>query len=304
MWPFASANNDSVLASASRSRCVSRTDQGSTANAVGRHPRPNSSPRSATTRSAPRSAQRVGVADPIDADDEPEAARASGGDAGERVLEDRRLRRLDVELARGREKGVRSRLPAELVSRRRAGRRSAPRTGRRDPPPRARRGSWRCRRRPLGAARRRTPPAGRSPSPDTARRHGGGSARAARSFFESPNPTTVASSASMPARREERRARRRTAVARRRTARNRRPRTGRSGSCVRRLRSRRKPSKVSFQAAVCRSSVWVSTPSRSNRQARMPGGRPRRALAPDRDLARSCSAGMPPPRGSSVSSRA
>ncbi len=38
-------------------------------------------------------AERVGLADPVDADDEAEAARMAGGDARERVLEDRSLRR-------------------------------------------------------------------------------------------------------------------------------------------------------------------------------------------------------------------
>ena len=53
----------------------------------------SSSARSRTTTSAPCGAQGVGVADPVDADDAPEPARAAGLDAGDRVLEHGRVRR-------------------------------------------------------------------------------------------------------------------------------------------------------------------------------------------------------------------
>ena len=60
-------------------------------------------------------AKRVGLADPVDADHEAEAAGVSCADARERVLEDRRLRRLHPEPLRGDEIRVRSRLPAQML---------------------------------------------------------------------------------------------------------------------------------------------------------------------------------------------
>ena len=142
------------------------------------HRRSSSSAKSETTRSAPSSAKRVGVTGPIDADDEAEAAGAAGGDARERVLEDRRVR---PARRRAREP-PRERCP-ERASRggalpRRALRRSAPRTGRSDPPLRGRRGSSRWPRRPRGASRHPARPARTAPIPRTARALAGGSARA------------------------------------------------------------------------------------------------------------------------------
>src|SRR5688500_6806103 len=46
----------------------------------------------------------------------------------------------------------------------------------------------------------------------------------------------------------------------------------RTGAPARWARSARKASNISFQAAACTLAVWVSTPSRSNRQAVMPSG--------------------------------
>ena len=58
---------------------------------------------------------------------------------------------------------------------------------------------------------------------------------------------------------------------------------GTNGSPVRSARARRKSSNISFQAAAWTFAVWVSTPSRSNRQARTrPGARARPNCRPKR----------------------
>ena len=61
-------------------------------------------------------AQRVGVADAVDADDEAEAAGPAGLDAGERVLEDRGLGRLDAERPGAGEEGVRRGLALQVLA--------------------------------------------------------------------------------------------------------------------------------------------------------------------------------------------
>ena len=60
-------------------------------------------------------AQRVGLAHAIDADDVAEVPGAPGVDAGERVLEHHRLRRVDAERARGGEERVGRRLAGEML---------------------------------------------------------------------------------------------------------------------------------------------------------------------------------------------
>ena len=107
---------------ASRSSAVSRTAHGSTGKRVLRdHAGSSSSARSSTTTSAPCSRERVGLADPVDADDVAEVAGAARLDAGQGVLEHRRLRGLDAELLGGRQERVRRRLAlAGARARRRA----------------------------------------------------------------------------------------------------------------------------------------------------------------------------------------
>ena len=84
-------------------------------------------------------AQRVGLADPVDADDEAEAAGAPGRDAGEGVLEHGRLAGVDPErLARRRGRCPAPACPAGAAPQRRS-RRRAPRRDPRCRRPRARR---------------------------------------------------------------------------------------------------------------------------------------------------------------------
>ena len=154
MWPFASANIDSVCASASRSRRVSRSDQGSTANGECAFiRRSSSSARSATTTSAPAARSASGSPVAVDADDEAEAARAPGGHAGKRVLEHGRL----VGLRRREPRPRRETRPApacraSVLARVRRRRRAA-RTDRRCRPLRGRPRSWRWTRRRPAAGR-------------------------------------------------------------------------------------------------------------------------------------------------------
>ena len=83
-------------------------------------------------------AQRVGLSDAVDADDEAEPARAPRGDSGECVLEDGRLLRVDAERTRGEEERVRRGLSLQVLAHERRRRRRPRRTGRRfRPPPRA-----------------------------------------------------------------------------------------------------------------------------------------------------------------------
>ena len=136
MCPLESANTDSVCASVSRSSSVSRTAHGSTGKAgwwittcvqqLGEV---------ADDDVGAVLAQRVGLADAIDADDEAEVAGPPGLDAGQRVLEHGRLPRLDAERPRAGEERVRRRLALQMLALgddavddlRRTGRRSRPR---------------------------------------------------------------------------------------------------------------------------------------------------------------------------------
>ena len=180
MWPLESANTDSVCASMSRSSSVSRSAHGSTANAGWWiTARPAARRGRATTTSAPcaRSASACPTrSTPTTNPNSPCAARL---DAGQRILEHGRLRRLDAERPRAGEIGVRRGLARADARARRRRRRRRPRTGPRCRPRRARRGSWRSTRR---TARAQPAPRDRldvaRPSPRTARRRARGSAAA------------------------------------------------------------------------------------------------------------------------------
>ena len=91
MWPLESAKTDSDWASTSRSSASSVTAHGSTEKcgwAITQQLGEVVDDDVGAVR-----AQRVALADAVDADDVAEAARAPGLHAGERVLEDRGLRR-------------------------------------------------------------------------------------------------------------------------------------------------------------------------------------------------------------------
>src|SRR5215211_6816142 len=113
MWPFDSANTDSDWASRSRSSVVSRICQGSTGKQlsviigaqllqVGHD----------TVGSVLAQGRRL--ADPVDAYDEAEASRPPGLDAGERVLEDGGLARLDRQQLGRMQEGVRRGLARQV----------------------------------------------------------------------------------------------------------------------------------------------------------------------------------------------
>ena len=89
MWPLESAKTDSDWASTSSCSESSVTDHGSTRERRVRDH--SSSARSSTTTSAPCSSSAVAVPDAVDADHVAELPGAPGLDAGQRVLEHRRL---------------------------------------------------------------------------------------------------------------------------------------------------------------------------------------------------------------------
>ena len=245
------------------------------------HRRSSSSAKSETTRSAPARRSASAVTGPIDAHDEAEAARAPGGDARERVLEDRRVARARRSSARAAARKVSGAgFPGRCSP---AARAASIRTSNRSARPAASRAARQfalaettARRKPASrtACTYRTDPSyGSSPSPADQLEHAlvlavaelrdGGGVRFDPACGEELPDAVVAR------------------PSRRRIARSRdRSRTGRTALAYGRLRSRRKPSNVSFQAAACSCAVWVSTPSRSKRQARMRVGKPRLSAVP------------------------
>ena len=83
--------------------------------AVVDHSRSSRSARSVTTTSAPCLAQRVGLAHPVDPDDQPEVPGPPGGHPGERIFVHCRLRGCDVELPSALEVGVRRWLARDVL---------------------------------------------------------------------------------------------------------------------------------------------------------------------------------------------
>ena len=262
MWPLDSANTDSLWASSSRLQLGladrPRLDRETTGGRSRLRPAARRGRRRRRRRRAARSASRL--ADAVDADDVAEVPGAAGLDAGERVLEHRRVRGLDAERARAGEERVGRGLAREVLARRRRRRRRAPRTGRRCRPRRARRGSWCSTRRPRAAARRRARPRRSAPSPRRPRRRRSWISSSTSSFLRLPSPSTVSASggssgvpsgSSMPRDCEERAHAVVRAACRRRTRRSRR-----------RRRTRETPRRAPARACAGTRRTSASTPRR------------------------------------------
>ncbi len=119
MWPFESANSDSVWASTSRSSSVSRRAHGSTRKpGVADHDLEELRQVGDDDVGAVRS-QSGGLAHAVDADHAAEPARAASLDPGQRILEHGRVGGRDAERVGRREERVGRRLAGEALAKRR-----------------------------------------------------------------------------------------------------------------------------------------------------------------------------------------
>ena len=283
MWPFASANIDSVA----RERVEvepglpDRPGLDRESSAVSAHER--RSERSGTTRSAPAVRSASACPRSIDSDDEPEPTRAPRCHACEGVLEDGCVGRLHAKGGGGREICIGGRLAREAVRPRvdavDAQLEEVADPGRREDVGAVRARGDNCQSESCRLERRarsgRSPRYGSTPSP----------AQQVENELVLPlaeATTVVVAPASMLPRCEKGA---HTVEARSpvhvpavvRTASK-----GTNGSPLWTARRSRKASKVSFHAKTCKPAVSVSTPSRSKRQARMLPGKARRGFASNR----------------------
>ena len=286
MWPLDRAKSDSLWASTSRSR--RGLAQRATARPDGGH---GLDSRSSVASSSSREvgdddvgavvAQRIGAGRRGRRRPPRRTRRPAGLDAGQRVLEDRRLRRARRPVrGRGQERvgrrfaGAGAARPPRPVD---AGVEEVLDAGRGAAPPRC----WRWRRPPRCAGRRPRGAHEAAPTlehPDRPRRGAPGPGRScgcrgrARSRVRGDR-TGVALGQGDVAGRQERPGALRPGAGRRRGARSRAPPNGTNGSPLRRPGADRKSSNICFQAAACTLAVSVSTPSRSKgRSSRSPVG--------------------------------